>query len=186
MVYSVDREIGPNGRPAIDIWREITGCEEDQITDQDYVSAWAIGVERRVVASNGDEQSAYVIRAAFGFELATGAVIVQAAIPQGTNIMFHHRTVPAVTRGTTNMGKELAQRLVGRRPWAVLGFECGARTQAFLGHVATVEENVALQREVAQGVPWLGMLAWGEVAPTGGKPAFHNYTYPLAVLVAEQ
>jgi len=28
----------------------------------------------------------------------------------------------------------------------------------------------------------LGLLAWGEIAPCGGEPEFHNYTYPLIVL----
>jgi small ligand-binding sensory domain FIST len=37
---------------------------------------------------------------------------------------------------------------------------------------------------VAPDAPWLGMLAWGEIAPVGGEPAFHNYTYPLVVLTA--
>jgi hypothetical protein len=170
-----------DGRPAIDIWREITGCEEDEINNQDYVASWAIGVARRVESAHG-ERTQYVIRAAFGFDLAAGAVIVQAAIPEGTRIMFHHRTVPVVTEGTASMGRELAQKLAGRRTWAAMGFECGARTKAFLGQAATLHENLALQKAVAPDAPWLGMLAWGEVAPTGGQPAFHNYTYPVAVL----
>jgi hypothetical protein len=170
-----------DGRPAIDIWREITGCEESDINNQDYVASWAIGVARHFTSAQG-EQTLYVIRAAFGFDLEAGAVIVQAAIPEGTRIMFHHRTVPVVTEGTAQMGRDLAQKLHGRRPWCVLGFECGARTKAFLGQAATVHENVALQNAVAPDVPWLGMLAWGEVAPAGATPAFHNYTYPLAVL----
>lgn len=170
-----------DGRPAIDIWREITGCEESEIANQDYVASWAIGVARSVPSEQG-ERTQYVIRAAFGFDVAAGAVIVQAAIPEGTRIMFHHRTVPVVTEGTANMGRELARKLVGRSPWAVMGFECGARTKAFLGQAATLHENVSLQNAVAPQAPWLGTLAWGEVAPTGGKPAFHNYTYPLAVL----
>jgi hypothetical protein len=63
-----------------------------------------------------------------------------------------------------------------------MGFECGARTKAFLGQAATVQENVALQNAVAPDAPWLGMLAWGEITPTHDRPEFHNYTFPLAVL----
>jgi hypothetical protein len=72
--------------------------------------------------------------------------------------------------------------LRGRRPWAVLGFECGARTSPFLGEAGTLQENLALQATVASDVPWIGMMAWGEIAPAAGRPAFHNYTYPLLVL----
>jgi hypothetical protein len=169
-----------DGRPALDIWKEVTGAEDDQITHQDYTASWAVGVKPTGLDNTAPQ---YVIRAAFGLDLTTGAVIVQAAIPQGTRIMFHHRTVPAVTRGTIDMGNALAARLGGRRPWAALGFECLARTQAFLGQAATLKENLALQSVVAPTTPWLGLQAMGEVAPLSGKPAFHNYTYPLALLV---
>jgi hypothetical protein len=171
-----------DGRPAIDIWREVTGCEGDQVNDQDYVSNWAIGVQRKVLSAEGKMEAQYFIRAAFGFDLQTGAVILQAAIPEGTSIMFHHRTVAAVTEGTNAMGRELGARLKGRNPWAVLTFECGARTGPLLGAQGTLEENLALQSLVAPRAPWLGMMAWGEIAPIGGAPAFHNYTFPLVVL----
>jgi hypothetical protein len=29
------------------------------------------------------------------------------------------------------------------------------------------------------------MMAWGEIAPLGGEPAFHNYTFPVLVLTEE-
>jgi small ligand-binding sensory domain FIST len=109
---------------------------------------------------------------------------VQAAIPTNTKMMFHHRTTTAVMEGTQVMGGDLAERVGKRHVLAVLGFECGARTSPFLGLKGTNEENIALQAAIAPDAPWLGMLAWGEIAPVGGEPAFHNYTYPLVVLTA--
>jgi hypothetical protein len=171
-----------DGRPAIEVWKEITGCSDDEISNQDYVANWAIGIERTLIGPNGDHQLVYFVRASFGFDTKTGAVMLQAAIPEGTKIMMHHRAIPAVTDGTALMGRDLAARLKGRRPWAVLGFECGARTSPFLGAEETRNENVALQRAIGPEAPWLGMMAWGEIAPAAGKAAFHNYTYPLLVL----
>jgi len=81
------------------------------------------------------------------------------------------------------MGTDLAQRLHHRRPWAVLGFECAARTFPFLGPNKTREEHQGLRQVVAPAAPWLGMMAWGEIGPCVGQTAFHNYTYPLVVLV---
>jgi hypothetical protein len=173
-----------DGRPALDVWREATGYSEGETIDQDHVAAWAIGVERSVQSPAGREQSLYMIRAAFGFDQNEKSVTVQAAIPSDTKIMFHHRTTSAVLEGTKAMAKDLAARLSDRKVWAVLGFECGARTSPFLGSKATVDENVALQGLVAPEAPWLGLLAWGEIAPVGHEPAFHNYTYPLVVLAA--
>jgi hypothetical protein len=173
-----------DGRPALDVWREATGYSEGETIDQDHVAAWAIGVERSVKTSTGSDRSLYMIRAAFGFDVAEKSVTVQAAIPSDTKIMFHHRTTSAVLEGTKAMAQDLATRLSKRKVWAVLGFECGARTSPFLGSKATIDENVALQGIVAPDAPWLGLLAWGEIAPVGNEPAFHNYTYPLVALAA--
>ena len=87
-----------------------------------------------------------------------------------------------MTAGSVTADQELAGRLRGRRPWAVLGFECGARTYPFLGPANTTAEHQALRAAVAPQAPWLGMMAWGEIAPLGGEPAFHNYTFPILVL----
>jgi len=171
-----------DGRPALEVWREVTGCSDQEVNNQDYVANWAIGIERAITASDGAKESVYFVRASFGFDLERGALFVQAAIPEQTKIMLHHRTVPAVSEGTAAMGRDMVELLRGRRPWAVLGFECGARTSPFLGEAGTLQENLALQKAVAPDVPWLGMMAWGEIAPVAGKPAFHNYTYPLLVL----
>jgi hypothetical protein len=84
------------------------------------------------------------------------------------------------------MARDLAARLVGRRPWAVLGFECAARTFPFLGQTNTHQEHEHLRAAVAPETPWLGMMAWGEIGPCAGRPAFHNYSYPLLVLTDDK
>jgi hypothetical protein len=172
-----------DGRPALDVWSESVGRGEDDKLSQEYIGALAMGIERRVV-QNGHEETVYLIRAAFGFDRETKAVVVQAAIPEGSKIMFHHRTIEVVKDGAVAMGKDLRKRLAGRTPWAILGFECGGRTIPFLGPAETLDENLKLQAVVGTEAPWLGLIAWGEIAPccAGEDPEFHNYTYPLVVL----
>ena len=97
--------------------------------------------------------------------------------------MLHHRSVDHVLNGTKAMSQELATRLSGRQPWAVMGFECAARTYPFLGENNTKTEHADLRAAVAPNSPWLGMMAWGEIGPCAGRPAFHNYTYPLLTFV---
>jgi hypothetical protein len=165
-----------DGRRAIDVWRETTGCSADEVMQQSHFATWAVGVEK----SHGG-LSERLIRGAFGFDPQTGAMILQAAIPEGTRVMLHHRTIEQVLEGTERMGRDLAARLAGRRPWAVLGFECAARTYPFLGASHTLLEHQRLRATVAPDAPWLGMMAWGEIGPCVGQPAFHNYTYPVVV-----
>lgn len=171
-----------DGRPAAEVWRETTGCREEDMVHQSHLASWAVGVEVR----GPQGQVERVIRGAFGFEPNTGAIILQAAVPQGTKVMLHHRAIENVLSGTQTMASDLAKRLAGRKPWAVMGFECAARTYPFLGPTNTKKEHEGLRAAVAPEAPWFGMMAWGEIGPCAGRPAFHNYTYPLVVFTDER
>lgn len=168
-----------DGRRAVDVWRETTGCKAEDMIHQSHLAAWAVGVE--VKGPGGQVER--LVRGAFGFAPDTGAIILQAAVPEGTRVMLHHRTIEHVMNGTQAMARELSTRLSGRKPWAVLGFECAARTYPFLGEANTNKEHQELRAAVGPDSPWLGMMAWGEIGPCAGRPAFHNYTYPLLMLV---
>lgn len=171
-----------DGRPALDVWRETTGLQEDELLHQDHTAALAMGIEQ-AVQKNGRTENAYLIRAVFGLDPVAKAIVVPAAIPEGSKLLFHHRTARVVKEGAMAMGKDLSSRLNGKYPWAVLGFECGARTAPFLGPADTLEENVALQAMVAPRSPWLTIIPWGEIATLGGnEPTFCNYTYTLVAL----
>jgi len=173
-----------DGRRAVDVWREITGANESDIMHQSHFAIWAVGIERSAVV-DGALKTERVIRGAFGFRNDNGALILQAAIPEGSKITLNHRTVEEVLSGTTAMAKDLKARLGGREPWAVLGFECAARTYPFLGPDNTRQEHKQLRQTVAPLAPWLGMMAWGEIGPCLGQTSFHNYTYPLVALLPE-
>ncbi|MES1175582.1 MAG: FIST N-terminal domain-containing protein [Myxococcales bacterium] len=171
-----------DGRPAAEVWRETTGCQEEDLVHQSHFAAWAVGVE----VQGAEGRSERAIRGAFGFDLNTGAMLLQAAVPEGTRVMLHHRTIDKVLSGTEQMASDLGERLTGRTPWAVLGFECAARTFPFLGEANTRKEHEQLRAAVAPQAPWLGMMAWGEIGPCAGRPAFHNYTYPLVVFTEQR
>jgi hypothetical protein len=171
-----------DGRPAGDVWRETTGCRPEDLVTQSHFATWALGME--VTGPEGQRER--VIRGAFGFNPQTSAIVLQAAVPEGARVMLHHRTIEMILGGTEEMASDLAARLRGRRPWAVLGFECAARTFPFLGQANTRKEHERLRATVAPEAPWLGMMAWGEIGPCAGRPAFHNYTYPLLVLTDEK
>jgi hypothetical protein len=161
-----------DGQRASDVWEEICG-DVSPISGQ--VTALAIGVPR--AGSSG-----YFVRSAYAIDPETGGVVLGPAIPEGTRIMLHHRTVEDVLKGAREMGQSLVQSLGTRRARAILGYECGARTRPFLGDEATLSENLDLQ-SLFEGEPgWLGMLPWGELVPIDGRPAFHNYAYSLLVI----
>jgi len=162
-----------DGRSAIDVWTDICG----DLSNENLSAALAIGVP-----VNGVEGRDFFVRAAYTLDVDTGAATLGPAISEGTKIMLHHRTVEDVLLGAQSMGRDLQNRLGDRPARAALAFECGARTGPFLGGEATLTENLDLQRTLGNGVPWLGMMPWGELCPVAGKPSFHNYSFVLLVL----
>jgi hypothetical protein len=163
-----------DGQKASDVWAEICG---DVTASRNNSSALAIGVP-----VENERQDKYLVRAAYVIDTESKGIVLGPAIPVGTKIMLHHRTVADVLDGAKRMGNRLVEGLNGRPARAVLSFECGARTSPFLGEEGTLKENVELQHRIGSGVPWLGMMAWGEVLPMAGKPTFHNYSFPVLAL----
>lgn len=165
-----------DGQPALDVWTALTMSDRRAPLPTDH-AAMAIGV-----LSEGATVGDHLIRAAFVLDVESRSIVVGAAIPTGTRVMLHQRTLADVLDGSERLGRELVERLRGRRPVAVLGFECGARTGPFLGEEATLHENLSLQRVIAPDAAWVGAMMWGELYPVGGRPGFHNYAYPLVAL----
>jgi hypothetical protein len=163
-----------DGRSALDVWRDLTGATGS--TDVMASASVAIGVP--VEGAEGG----HLIRAAFVFDERHKGMLLGAAVPEGTTVTLYHRTVDDALSGAERMGQELSQRLSGKQLRAVLGFECGGRTRPFLGTEATNAENRALQARVGPDAEWAGVICWGELFPVGGKPGFHNYTFPLLAL----
>lgn len=161
-------------RPALDVWREITGATRKM----DIMASSSVAIGVPVDEAEGGHR----IRAAFVFDEKANGMMLGAAVPEGTHITLYHRTVEDALSGAERMAQELRQRLSGKTLRAVLGFECGGRTRPFLGTEATNQENQRLQAIVGESAEWAGVICWGELYPIAGKACFHNYTFPLLAL----
>ena len=165
-----------DGRPALEAWCEQLGVAPTGHVDNS--ANWALGVK-----PPGDAPyEGLITRAPFALDAELGVLILQAPIPEGSTVQVCTRSKEAVLEGAARMGDRLRQALVGTSAVLVLGFECGARPEPFLGSELAHKETCELQEIVGPDVPWLGTYAWGEIAPVGDKTYFHNFTFPLCVL----
>ena len=162
-----------DGRPSLDVWREVTGAT----MTMDIMASSSVAIGVPVPGSGG-----HLIRAAFVFDESRNGMLLGAAVPEGTVVTLYHRTVEDALSGAARMTEDLRQRLAGKTLRAVLGFECGGRTRPFLGMDATNEENRLMQEQLGPDAEWAGVICWGELFPVGDKPGFHNYTFPLLAL----
>lgn len=165
-----------DGQPAAKAWTEATGHE----TQQAHTAMLALGIPR---ADDTPELGGYQVVTPVFIDKERSALSMAVAVPAGTRTMLHLRTTDSVLEGTRAMGEALQGQLKGRRVAAALGFECGARTEPFLGRVVTREQHEELQARLEDGVPWLGFMPWGEVLPLRTGAAIANYTFPVACLL---
>jgi len=175
VIYEID------GRPAYQAWKDLVGAAEEFSADD--IASWAIGI--RLPEDVGGHYEGCVTRTLFKIDPEHGSIYLQSEIPEGTRVVFHHRTFDAVMARALGMARHLRERIGDVRPHCVLSFECGARSIPFLGPAAALEELRRVQGELGDGVPWLGMYAWGELAPIGITNYFHNYTLPICILLPE-
>lgn len=163
-----------DGRSALEVWHELTGATGTL----DIMASASVAIGVPVEGAEGG----FLIRAAFVFDERHRGMLLGAAVSEGTTVTLYHRTVDDALSGAQRMSEALAARLAGKRLRAVLGFECGGRTRPFLGPEATNDENRTLQAAIGADAEWAGVICWGELFPVGGRPGFHNYTFPLLAL----
>jgi small ligand-binding sensory domain FIST len=144
------------------------------------VGAWLLGVREDGLP---DHYGGIVTRVVFGFDEQSGAVQLMAPIAPGTRVQLCHRARGRVRDGAIEMAKRLRAALDGRPSLFALGFECGGRTGPFLGEEETRAECRDVLAELGD-VPWLGMYAWGELAPVGGRLLLHQLTFPVLLFHA--
>lgn len=165
-----------DGRPALDVWCEQLGVEPSR--DIDDTASWAFGIR----PPEGVPYEGMFTRAPFYLDPVKRTITLPAPIPSGTRAYVCVRTQAGVFDRALAMGRRLAEALRGKKPVLAIAFECAARPGPFLGPERANREVIELQALIGDHVPWLGMYAWGELCPMGGRSEFHNYTLPLCVL----
>ncbi|MFY0536102.1 FIST C-terminal domain-containing protein [Nannocystis pusilla] len=171
-----------DGRPALEVFSEFQGRETLRELDNEATAKVALGVEFQAPAARSDALTPYVVRSPFALDTARGGLVMAAPLPEGIRIVFHLRSIRAAVDGAEQAARALARRLHGREIRLVLGFECSARTVPLLGKQEAAREQALVQQALAPDAEWLGMLAWGEVAPYGSQATYYNFTYPMLAL----
>lgn len=165
-----------DGRPALDVWCEQLGVEPSR--DIDVAGSWAFGIRPPA----GVPYEGMFTRTPFQLDPQTRAITLPVPIPAGTRAYVCVRTQAGVFDRALAMGRRMAETLRGKKPLLALSFECAGRPGPFLGPEKANREIVEIQGLIGPTIPWLGLYAWGEICPMGGRSEFHNYTLPLCVL----
>jgi len=171
-VYEID------GHPAWSVYKEYLDGDPDDLNADGMVHL-CLGT----YLDDSADAKAFVTRTAMALQKETGALFFPGGgLKTGQRVHFTRRDLDQVRLGAQTCARELIEAGPGKRPAAILQFDCAGRGRIVFGAAAEGEVIQPMQEEVEAGVPWLGFRTYGEIAPVEGRPRFHNYTVALCAL----
>ena len=111
-----------------------------------------------------------------------GQVTIQSEVSDGTELWIVRRDKELITSGIQAISRQIKEQLAGRKPKFVLQFECVGRGKVVFREREKVELIRALQREVGEYIPWIGLYTYGEIGPVVNNNCFHNFTSVIATV----
>lgn len=138
-----------------------------------------LGFKTTGQADSGQEE--YFIRYMMDKNDQQGYVTIQSEIQDGTELWLARRDKKLIWSGIRKISRQINEQLAGVKPKFVLQFECVGRGKVVFREREKVELAESLQKELGEGVPWIGFYTYGEIGPVAGVNNFHNFT---SVIVA--
>jgi len=170
--------ISIENRPAWSFFQEYLGEDVKQLNSENS-PAVSLGV--RCQDDSTGEYDKYIVRAPF-LQNPDGSILFAAEMTEGTDVRVMRRDEDKISLGATELAKKIKVKLNGRKPLAVLHFDCAGRGKMFFGNEVKVRVIDVLQDAIGKDVPWLGFFSFGEIAPVNGINHFHNQTVALCII----
>jgi small ligand-binding sensory domain FIST len=127
--------------------------------------------------------SAFVMRHVLGTDPRTGALAVAGRPQLGAEVMFSMLDGAAARDDLEATLHSLSQTLQGRRPEAVLLFDCAARGEPLMGvPLYDVERTIDVLGH-GERVPVVGLMGGGEIARLDTITQVFGYTVVVAALL---
>lgn len=114
-----------------------------------------------------------------------GGFYFPASVAVGTRLSLMQRDEDKTFAGVDRISQLLKDKIAGRELVAVMHADCMARGRLTFDRVSKDEIIARMQNPLGGNgqVPWLGVYAYSEFCPLGGRNQFHSYTTVLFSLV---
>lgn len=166
-----------DGRPAWELMREYL---DDPSMEFSAPSIAYLCVAQKLPDHGDAKYGQHVIRVPLG-KNDEGGLFFPGELPVGERITMARRAREVVVDRAVDSIREVRDKRKGQKPAFVLQFECTGRGKLLFGDTATETLLAPVQNEIPD-VPWIGYHAFGEIAPIGGRPYYHNYTQALCAV----
>jgi hypothetical protein len=202
--FSFEIAVGHGCEP-IGIERTITKCRENVVQTIDNHIAWDvfrefldgnpedldgpsgvhISVGERLPVEQGQGYGALIPRGVLGLNKKDGSLYIPTKIDEGTKVVVMRRDPEMIARNVHELADRILAAGSGRKPLAVLHYDCAARGRILFGERTDETAITPWQEKLGRDVPWIGFHTYGEIAPLAGKTRFHNFTVAICVLYEE-
>lgn len=197
---AVDIEIGvSHGCTPIGLERQVTASEGGWIKEIDHQPAWKVfkeylGDDTEDLNADGIvhlclgeplrgapvDYDPYVIRTPMQLDKENGALFFPGGgLTEGTSVQLTRRDPDKIRQSAAECAMSVLMSRDGRAPELVLQFDCAGRGRILWGGCAADEIVAPLRKTLGATTPWIGFHTYGEIAPIGGRPYYHNYTVAL-------
>lgn len=165
-------------KSAWSFFQEYLGNDIKQLNSENSPSV-SLGVRCHDDVSG--EYDHYIVRAPF-IQNPDGSILFAAEMKEGTSVRVVRRDEDKISQGAASLAERIKTKLDGKRPVAVLHFDCAGRGKMFFGKDVKPRVIDVLQDVLGKDIPWLGFFSFGEIAPVNGVNHFHNQTVALCVI----
>lgn len=171
------REI--DGQPAWALFKEYLGDDAADLNAEGIVHL-CIG-ER--LAHDDAGYDPFVIRTPLQLDKPSGALFFPGGgLTEGRSIQFTRRDPDKIRASVRETAARLRDSHPDRAPDVVFQFDCAGRGRILWGGGASNEVVTPLRQGLGPATPWIGFHTYGEIAPIGGVPYYHNYSVALCAL----
>lgn len=172
------REIG--GRRA---WEFFADYLEAGASTLDALNvAYLCLAERVPDAARAGADDDHAIRVPLRLDRESGALFFPGNLRAGARVHVALRSPSLICERALAAARALVD--AHGTPDAVLHFDCAGRGRVLFEADATERLVRPVQELVGRDVPWLGLHSYGEIAPLGTTPYFHQFTAALCSLHA--
>jgi len=163
-----------DGQPA---WEVMRSYLEGPAEDLTAVAAPFLCLASRAPGNDDD----LIIRVPLGLQKETGTLFFPGELREGETVMMARRHGELIAKRAVKAAHSILAE-DRRRPAFVLQFDCTGRGRILYGDRVTDELIEPVQKVFGDDVPWLGFHCYGEIAPVGRVPYYHNYTMALCAI----
>ncbi|MEZ5289534.1 MAG: FIST N-terminal domain-containing protein [Vicinamibacterales bacterium] len=173
-----------DGRPAWQLFKEYLDDDAGDDLNAEGIVHLCVG-ER--LATTADDYDPFVIRTPLQLDKPSGALFFPGGgLTEGRAIQLTRRDPDRIRESARDCADRVRRSHPERAPDLVLQFDCAGRGRILWGGCAAAEIVAPLRRALGPDTPWIGFHTYGEIAPIGGRPYYHNYTVALCALYERQ